>query len=154
MRDNKLTFYVEDETKAELEARADDADQSISTYLRDMTLGHLRREAQDELASEVRAEERIQELISTGVERMERTAEQMADMQAKAGVYAAANFELMKTDHKDAQRRDALSTGARRLRQDVDAVHAELDDTAETATADGDATDDEKGYFEELREDE
>lgn len=118
-----------------------------------MTLDHLRREAQDELASEVRAEERIQELISTGVERMERTAEDIADMQAKAGVYAAANFEPMKTDYKDARRRDVLSTGARRLRQDVDAVHAELDDAAETAPADG-ATDDEKGYFEELREDE
>ena len=147
-RDAKLTLYVEDETKTELKARADDAGLSLSTYLRDALHRELQRESQDDFASEVRAEERIQELMTTGVERMERTAEQIADMNAKMGVYSIANFELLKSDYKDTTRRNALSTGARRLREDLDVALDDLDVPTEN---DGESDGDES-IFDDLRD--
>jgi predicted transcriptional regulator len=148
VRDTKLTLYVEDETKTELQARADQADQSLSAYLRTALHRDLQREAQDELASEIRAEERIQELITSGIERMERTADQIADMNAKMGVYSVANFELLKQDYKDATRRDALSTGARRLRQDLDVP---LDDLEIENEHESDDREQNESIFDDLR---
>lgn len=54
----------------------------------------------------------------------------MRELNAKTGAYAAANFELLKHDHKDALRRDALQVGAQRMRDDLDQTLTDLDRTA------------------------
>jgi hypothetical protein len=120
-------------------------------------------EAEDALASEVHAEERIQELTTIAVDEIRETATEMRELNAKTGAYAAANFELLKGDYKDATRRDALATGSRRMRADLDAVQdqlggaAESDDTppqpADDESASDDGETDRKGPFERMQED-
>jgi len=117
-RDTQITVYVTDERKAELKQRADEEDTSMSGIINDMIDRQLQQDAQDAIASEARAEERIQELISVGTEQMVETAKEIRDMNAKFGAYTIANFELMKQDRSAHVRKDALETGARRIRQD------------------------------------
>jgi len=146
-RDTQITVYVTDERKAELKQRADEEDTSMSGIINDMIDRQLQQDAQDAIASEARAEERIQELISVGTEQMVETAKEIRDMNAKFGAYTIANFELMKQDRSAHVRKDALETGARRIRQDLEMSIQEVgEDTsatgasAETTTADSTTT--------------
>jgi hypothetical protein len=125
-RTEQVTIYVTEERKTELEQRADDQDDSLSGIINGMIDQQLQQDAQDAIASEARAEERIQELIQVGTEEMTDIAREIRDMNAKFGAYSIANFELMKHDHTDHVRKQALSTGARRIRQDLDVVTDEL----------------------------
>lgn len=138
-RTEQITVYVTEERKVELEQRAADEDESVSGIINDMIARQLQQEAQDAIASEVRAEERIQELMTLGKEEMIEVAREIRDMNAKFGTYAVANFELMKQDHTAYERKEALRTGARRLRQDLDTVAEDL--AAETSDSTGDGTD-------------
>jgi predicted transcriptional regulator len=162
-RDTQITVYVDDEMKERLDERVEDSNETISSYANKAIDQRLQAEANDELAREVRAEERIRELVSIATDEMKQATEEMRDLNAKTGAYAAANFELLKSDYKDATRRDALSTGSRRMRTDLDVVQDELgngvetDDTrpepdANVSTADG-GDSERKGPFERMRED-
>ncbi|MFC7164861.1 hypothetical protein [Halospeciosus flavus] len=132
-RDTQITVYVTDERKAELKQRADEEDTSMSGIINDMIDRQLQQDAQDAIASEARAEERIQELISVGTEQMVETAKEIRDMNAKFGAYTIANFELMKQDRSAHVRKDALDTGARRIRQDLETSIQEVgEDTSGT----------------------
>lgn len=145
-RDTQITVYVTDERKAELKQRADEEDTSMSGIINDMIDRQLQQDAQDAIASEARAEERIQELISVGTEQMVETAKEIRDMNAKFGAYTIANFELMKQDRSAHVRKDALDTGARRIRQDLETGIQEVgEDTSATeasaeTTTESDAT--------------
>ena len=132
-RDTQITVYVTDERKAELKQRADEEDTSMSGIINDMIDRQIQQDAQDAIASEARAEERIQELISVGTEQMVETAKEIRDMNAKFGAYTIANFELMKQDRSDHVRKNALDTGARRMRQDLETSIQEVgEDTSAT----------------------
>lgn len=135
-RSEQITIYVTEERKTELEQRADDEGDSLSGVINDMIDQQLQQEAQDAIASEARAEERIQELIQVGTEEMTAAAREIREMNAKFGAYAIANFELMKRDRSDHVRKQALSTGAQRIRQDLDVVTDEL--AVDDPAADGD----------------
>ena len=143
-RTNGVSVYMSDDMEQELKQRARDSDKTLSAYINDLLRRELQREAEDDVASEVRAEERIRELIGIATDEMQQATEEMRDMNAKAGAYAAANFELLKQSHKDAERRDTLSTGSRRLRQDLDAVVDDLGGGSHEPTQrrESDATDD------------
>jgi hypothetical protein len=131
-RTEQITIYVTEERKTELEQRANDEDDSLSGVINGMIDTQLQQDAQDAIASETRAEDRLQELINVGTEEMANIAREIRDMNAKYGAYAIANFELMKHDHTDHVRKQALSTGARRIRQDLDVVTQELAADVET----------------------
>lgn len=141
-RTSQITIYVTTERKTELEQLADDQDDSVSGVINDMVGRQLQEEAQEAISSETRAEERIQELLSLGVEEMEKTAAEIRDMNAKFGTYAIANFEMLKQSHTDHVRKTALSTGARRIRKDLDTVSGTLADDPTTATQDASADQD------------
>lgn len=162
-RENSLIAYVSEDLKREVKQRADDEDETVSEYLNRIIRRQLQMEAEDALASEVHAEERIRELTTIAVDEIRETATEMRELNAKTGAYAAANFELLKGDYKDATRRDALATGSRRMRTDLDAVQDQLGGAAESdgappepageesASDDGDT--DCKGPFERMQED-
>ena len=169
-RDNKVTVYVSDDTKATLERRAQQEDMDVSPYIDTVLRRYFQMEAEEEIATEVRAAERIEELVALGKDELRELTREIADMNAKMGAYAAANFELQKVQYDDAMRRDALATGAERIRKDVSVVQDELvnaDDPTDTGVtraetgADGDAGDapdatndtDDRSIFHELRED-
>lgn len=163
-RDTQITVYVDDEMKARLDERVEDSSETISSYANRAIEQRLQAEADDDFAREVRAEERIRELVSVATDEVKQATAEMRDLNAKTGAYAAANFELLKDGHKDAMRRDALSTGSRRMRKDLDVVQNELGGDAETSdtrresgadasAADGGGDSDRKGPFERMRED-
>jgi len=57
-------------------------------------------------------------------------------MNAKFGAYTIANFELMKQDRSAHVRKDALETGARRIRQDLEMSIQEVgEDTSATGAS-------------------
>ena len=142
-RDNEISTYVTDETQAELDRRAELEDTTRSQYLNDLIHREFQRDEQDRAASELRAEQRIRALMTEAADEIRQASSEMREMNAKAGAYAAANFELLKQDHSDAARRDALATGSRRLRESVDDVEAELDRAAETDATDPESDSDE-----------
>ncbi|WP_049904058.1 hypothetical protein [Halococcus agarilyticus] len=152
-RDNEIATYVSDETKAELDRRAEVEGISRSQYLNDLIHREFQRDEQERAASELRAEQRIRALMNEAADEIRQASEEMREMNAKAGAYAAANFELLKRDHTDGVRRDALETGSRRLRQDLDDTHADLDGVAENADADRESSgsDDDESLVDELR---
>jgi hypothetical protein len=141
-RDTQITVYVTDERKAELKQRADEEDTSMSGIINDMIDRQLQQDAQDAIASEARAEERIQELISVGTEQMVETAKEIRDMNAKFGAYTIANFELMKQDRSAHVRKDALDTGARRIRQDLETGIQEVGEDTSATEASAETTTD------------
>ena len=103
-RTERVTTYVDIETKQQLEKDADRADVTLSTHVHDLVGRQLEADTREQRYRELNAEERLESLISD-----------IKDIQARAGVYAIANFELLKQDHPDSLRQEALSTGSRRL---------------------------------------
>lgn len=159
-RDRKITFYVTEETGEKLDREADAADETLSGYVNDVVQDHLRRKATDELEDHVHAEDRIRALTAEASDEVRQATREIADMNAKMGAYAVATFELLKDDHKDARRREALSTGARRLREDLDTTLADFDGGAENGDTrresggdDDDDDDGDKSLVDELRGD-
>lgn len=133
-RDNPLTTYVSDETKAEIEQRARNEDETVSTYLDRLIRRQLLMEAQEDIASETRAEERIREVATLAVEEIQQTTDRMReDLQTAL-------------DENDAE---AANSGADRERRSLE-ERLDVDvDTDESATE----SDDDRGFFEELRGD-
>lgn len=154
-RDNQLTIYVEDDLKQELERNSDEEDQTVSTYAANLLERQLQADATDQIEREQNAEERLNELIALGKDELTQMGTEIADLQqdirelhAKTGVYAVANWEVLKQSVDDDERRAALSTGSHRLRDDRDPADAEpADETAETS-----ATDERRGPFERMNE--
>lgn len=134
-RDNPLTTYVSDETKAEIEQRARDEDETVSTYLDRLIRRELAREAQEDIASETRAEERIREVATVAVDEIEQTTERMrADLQRTL-------------EGVDAETTEADTEGERRSLEERMGVDDDSDDS------DTEADDDDRNIFDELRED-
>ena len=144
--DGQITMYGDASTKAELEARAEEANQSVSRYCLQVLRDHLDEEQSREIDAETRVEQAMEEIVSIGKDELRQTARDIASMNARMGVYSIANWELLKQQHPDAARRDALSAGSRRLRKSLDddlaaALSGDIDATRRAALADLDAAD-------------
>lgn len=98
-RDNPLTTYVSDETKTEIEQRARDEDETVSTYLDRLIRRQLAMEAQEDIASETRAEERIEEVATIAVDEIQQTAERMRE-----DLRTALDEDEIETDQSDGGR--------------------------------------------------
>ena len=126
-------MYVTQERKNEIERQAEQEDISVSAYLNRAVGRQLIREAEDEIVTETRAAERLEKLIDRGTRQLRDATDDLRELQAKQGVYTIANFEFLIQDQKQVTINDALSTGARRLRQDIDPIAAQPDpDDTET----------------------
>jgi hypothetical protein len=121
----QLTVILDDHEKREIRERADDADTSMSDWAATAVRQRLADQSAREISAETRVEEAMQEIVALGKDEIRRTARQIAGMNARMGVYSIANWELIKREHADAKRRDALSVGSRRLRKSVDASIAD-----------------------------
>ncbi|MFC5973679.1 hypothetical protein ACFPYI_20305 [Halomarina salina] len=119
-RSAKVIVYVTPSTKEEVERRAAHDGESVSTWCARVLDRALVMDAQDEISAEVRAEERLTELHSLAKDEMAAIARDVADMVARSSCYTVANWELLKREFEDSERREALSTGSRRLRQNLD----------------------------------
>jgi len=144
-RTERVAFYTDPETKRQLEKDADRSDTTLSTHVHGLVEQQLEADTREQRYRELNAEERLESLVAD-----------IKDMQARMGVYAIANFELLKQDHPDTVRQQALSTGSRRLR-DPDLPAADRDDSADDTDTDDPDPDDvvEQGggnIFDELRD--
>ncbi len=135
-RPNQLSVYVTDERKAEIEQRANEEDTTISRLVNEMIDRYLQQEAQDAIASEVRAEERLREVITLGTETMRETTTELRELNARFGAYAAASFELQRRAHSPHIQQEALTTGVERMGQDLDSVIQDLDNDAVSTQTD------------------
>jgi len=152
-RDREITFYSDEQTLREIDELADEQGTTRSTLVFELVREGLRREREGAVSAETRAAERLQDLLDDGLTDMEDTAQQMQDLNAKTGVYAVAAFELVKQDHGEAAIREALQTGAQRLRDDdIDDLASDEDDDQATPSDDGDDQDTGGLDFEALRE--
>lgn len=121
----QLTVALDDHEKREIRERADDADTSMSDWAATAVRQRLADQSAREISAETRVEEAMQEIVALGKDELRKTARQIAGMNARMGVYSIANWELIKQEYPDASRRDALSTGSKRLRKSVDAPIAD-----------------------------
>jgi hypothetical protein len=118
-RTERVAFYTDPETKRQLEKDADRADATLSTDVHNLVEQQLEADTREQRYRELNAEERLESLIAD-----------IKDIQARAGVYAVANWELLKQDHPDTVRQEALSTGSRRL-HDPDSSTADPTDSTD-----------------------
>jgi hemerythrin-like domain-containing protein len=140
-----VTFYTDEQTLHDLDKLSNERDTTRSTLIHNLLRDALAREREGELAAETRAMRRLQALVDEGKEDMKEIARQQQDLNAKTGAYAIAVFELVKQRHGDAEVKQALQTGARRLRDD---------DSLQEALEDADDRDDQEGesLVEKLRD--
>lgn len=143
-RDNRITIYVDDKTAREIEHRAVAEDETISTHLDRVIRRYYQMEADNQHARNVKAEERIRELVTLAADEVRGAAEDLRETNAKTGTYAAANFELLADDHRDGRQCDALENGSERMDEPLQTT---LDDLS------GDGDGDDRNIFDELRED-
>lgn len=130
-KDAKISLYVTPERKRELERRADDADMGVSPYIDRLIERQLRMDAENEISAETRAAENLQRIIDEGVRDIRDATEDLREMTAKSGAYSIANFEFLKQDRGEPEINDALSAGARRLRDSDDAADQDDETAAE-----------------------
>lgn len=133
-RDELISVYVTKEDKKHIQAEANEAGETLSSYLYKLIQEQRRREGVDRAATELNAEERIEALIAEGTENLEEIAEDIKDINARAGVYSIANFELLKQNYPDARRKEVLETGAKRIRYPLE-EYADLSNQGDTTTA-------------------
>ena len=103
-RDTPITFHVEDSEAESLRREADRQDKTLSTHVYDLVAAERDRKTADERLRELNAEERIEGLLAD----VRDLHDDMRDMTVCAGTYSIANWELLKCDHPDSLRHDAL----------------------------------------------
>lgn len=94
-RDQPISLYVTESEKKQLQAEADAADETLSSYLYKLIQQQRQSEELDKSATELDAEERIEAMIAEATDTLEETADDIRDIHARAGVYPIVNFRLL-----------------------------------------------------------
>lgn len=143
MGKESITVYVDSGRKQELEARADERDETLSTYCQGVLNRHLQGEAFEEKTAELDAERRLEELVALARDEMEAAAQDIRETQQTAALHCVANWELLKTDFGPVHRNEAMTKATSRLREDL--VKAGIDpdalDDADTQDPESTASD-------------
>ena len=129
-RDTVISVYVSESEKNHLKSEADDEGETLSSYVYKLAQAERKRRGVEKAATDLSAEERIEALITEAKEDLTEIAEDTKDLNARAGAYSVANFELLKQNYPDARRKEVLRTGSRRLRYPLE-EHADLQATSD-----------------------
>jgi hypothetical protein len=136
-RDTVISVYVSENEKSHLKSEANEEGETLSSYVYKLAQAERKRRGVEKAATDLSAEERIEALIADATDTLEEIAKDTKDLNARAGAYSVANFELLKQNHPDARRKEVLQTGSRRLRYPLE----EHDDLQATAESDADRDD-------------
>lgn len=128
MKKEVIGVRVSPQLKEKLEERAKEEDMSLSGYAENLLRKQVRQEISEEVQEDINAEQRLEELISIGKEEIRETGDTMRETIAKSGIYSIAVWELIKQNHSDIKRQQALSTGSKRLREDLKNLGIDPDD--------------------------
>lgn len=129
-RNEPLTIYVSESEKNHLKSEANEEGETLSSYVYKLAQAERKRRGVEKAATDPSAEERIEALIAEAKEELTEIAEDTKDLNARAGAYSVANFELLKQNYPDARRKEVLRTGSRRLRYPLE-EHADLQATSD-----------------------
>ncbi|WP_226023658.1 hypothetical protein [Halomicrobium salinisoli] len=141
-RSEKVEFYVTPNKKQAIEQAATEAEMTVSTWCASRIDEILHEDALEAKSQEYQVEQRIEELIARATDEIEAAAEEIRETQVKSGVYSIATWELVKQDIGDAQRKNALSDAAARVR---DAEHLDLQIDTSYSPENGQTTADRDG---------
>lgn len=101
-RDEKLTVYVSEQTKQELKQRAKDADKfpddSMSAYASQLIDHQLLQEAEEDIARDILAEERLRALIAEGKDDLGDIARDIRLAEHRRASYEIVNFLILKNE--------------------------------------------------------
>jgi hypothetical protein len=136
-RDTVISVYVSESEKNHLQSEANEEGETLSSYVYKLAQAERKRRGVEKAATDLSAEERIEALIAEAKEDLTEIAQDTKDMNARAGAYSIANFELLKQNYPDARRKEVLETGARRLRYPLE-DHDITDDTDDQEDGDQD----------------
>lgn len=119
-----LSIYVDSRIKEKLEERAEDENRSMSREAEEILKEKLLVE---ERTQEIGVEQRIENMVAEAKHELRELPNALREIQAKQGVYTIALWELLKYsgESSDTKRKKALSTGSRRLRNDLQAIFGE-----------------------------
>lgn len=139
-RDHRVTSHVSEQTRKELEVRADQEDMSLSAYTNMLIERGLRQEAENEVAAQSRAVENLQKQIDEGTRQLREVADDVEDKNAKTGAYAVAAFELVQRSCPESVVKEALRRGAKVVHGDeIEPPESHLSENEEkTDGGDGD----------------
>ncbi|MCL7417449.1 MAG: hypothetical protein M8354_06380 [Halalkalicoccus sp.] len=136
-RDTVISVYVSESEKNHLKSEADDEGETLSSYVYKLAQAERKRRGVEKAATDLSAEERIEALIAEATDTLEEIAQDTKDLNARAGAYSVANFELLKQNYPDVRRKEVLQTGSRRLRYPLE-EHDITDDTDDQEDTDSD----------------
>lgn len=122
MGKSRVEVYLSQQEIQTLRERAVKEGKSISVYCAGILRRSVLEDLYKEVDSKIHFEERIRALFSLGAEELKKPLRAAEDLMAKAGVYACANFELLKQQPgiTDFMRKEALRTAARRVREPLE----------------------------------
>jgi hypothetical protein len=136
MTRSKVTLYVSDEEKRQLETEAEENDQTVSAYGKQLLDRGRMAEAEESLPSRTDVEAALERTIETTIAEYH---DELLDAVRKASVYSIANYELdaHTADASGALRQDTFGAGRRR-------THAPLSEHSEAMADDSATADDEQ----------
>jgi len=131
MNKETLSIYCDRQIKDKLEERAEEENRPMSRVAEDILKENLLVE---DRAKEIGVEQRVENIVAEAKDSLREIPESIKDIQAKQGVYTIALWELLKHQGQssDTKRVEALSTGSKRLRKDLEEVYGdEVEDILE-----------------------
>lgn len=131
MAKQRFTIYL---TQAEIQTLREQAakvGKSVSGYCAALIRQTEREERFKAIDKTLNFEDRLIALFAKGEEQIKVPLRAAEDLLAKEAVYSCAVFELIKKEFSDLERKDALKTAVRRIKQPLDAAISE--DTKATA---------------------
>lgn len=127
-RDHRVTAHVSEQTRKELDVRADQEDMSLSAYTNMLIERGLRQEAENEVAAQSRAVENLQKKVDEGTRQLRDVADDIDDKNAKMGAYAVAAFEIVQRGCPESVVNEALQRGSEVVHGDeIESPEAHLD---------------------------
>ncbi|WP_435362309.1 ribbon-helix-helix protein, CopG family [Haloarchaeobius sp. DFWS5] len=130
-RDNQINVYLDSDLYREIEARADESGQSRSGYIADVLEAHVQNDLTSEVSHETAVERRIEELVAHATEEVTDATGGLEEAILKTGVYSVAAWELVKGDHGEVARQQAVEAGRRRLREEANHLGASASSKSE-----------------------
>lgn len=126
-RDEQISTYVTGDIKTEIDRRAEDENMSVSAYTARLIERGLVDEAEGDIASETRARENLERLISEGTDDLSRIADQIQNAESQWARYSIANFLILKNamDMPESKVNDLFEVAGNRLAEHTSELEAE-----------------------------
>lgn len=131
-----ISSYVEDDLNEEIERLAEEADQSKSEFIAETLRNRVHQENIDEVNHETHAERRIEELVGQARDEVTGATDDLQNYLAVIGVHSIGTWELLKEEHGEVARQQALNKGAERLREDFEQLGIDIEPHQEISTDD------------------